>query len=174
MKCPNCGKDLRKEIGDIEIADPRVGVLRIQQAEYWECSGCGTKLYTPATAVRIDEERRNMREELIKKRPIGEFITLTGAAHLLGVSKQAVHKNRKLYSVKLGRKPVYLKKSVIKYKETQDGRFPLVGYDECYAQVRNDTLYYGIGGVPAGLFVDQDYTKQPIVSRSDREVVYAS
>jgi len=173
MKCPKCGEELKKEISDIEIFDSRVGLLLIRHAEYWECSGCATRLYTPKTVTRIDEKRDNKTKELIKKKPIGEFITLVEAARLLGISKQAVHKNRKIYGLKLGRKPVYLRKSVIMYKATHDGRFPLYTSDarEWVTGV-SCSIPYSEEGVLAGRPSDQ-YAHLPGVGSSASEVAYA-
>jgi len=171
MKCQNCGSDLDRRIGDIEVPDSRVGMLAIYKAEYWDCPDCGAKLYTPTTVAKVDHERRNKTEELIKEWPIGDFITLTEAARIIGISKQAVHKNRKIYGIKLGGKPVYLRKSVIRYKERRDGRFALVP-GKRFTEALLDVSYKE-KEVPAEVSIGQKYIDQPVTTESSGEVAYA-
>ena len=171
MKCPNCGSALKKRIGDIEVPDSRVGILAIHQAEYWECPNCGTKLYTPTTVAKIDDARKNKTEELIKEQPIGNFITLTEAARIIGISKQAVHKNRKIYGIKLGGKPVYLRKSVVMYKEIRDGRFALVP-GKRFTEALLD-MSYAEKEILAKVPIEQEYIDQPVTTESSSEVAYA-
>ena len=74
-------------------------------------------------------------DRLITDKPVDSFVIATEAASMLGISRQAFHKHRRIqrgfiYKTNFGGKTVYLKESVLHFKETGDGRFPLVQFTE--------------------------------------------
>ena len=111
---------------------------------------CDEYLYPLETAKVLDKKRNEIMEGLIRRYPIEDFMTATEAAKSLDMSRQALHKNRRIrrgfiYQTKFYGKTVYLKKSVERFKEKGDGRF-LIHKPIIFAQTRGvlnepQTLY---------------------------------
>jgi len=150
MKCPECGGQQTKAVRDIQLLDEKVGPLFITRAEFWECSDCKSRLYTADTALRISDARQRKVEELVRGRPISEFVSVVEAAGLLGVTRQGFHKNQRIrkgfiYGTELGRRPVYLRASVLRFGTTRDGRFVLSLYNpqdtECITEEAQEVGY---------------------------------
>lgn len=130
MKCRECARELRKHEGGLSLLDSRFGPIHLREAKYWACPQCGSRLYAADTARSIAELRDIARTRLIRQRPIGEFVTAEEASSEFGVSRQAIHKNPKVYSTRFGRKPVYLRQSLVAhYCRGLDGRFSLWPYN---------------------------------------------
>ena len=130
MRCPECGGELETRRGTLRLLDEMAGPLVIANVEYRTCKACGSQQYPPATALRIAESRRRQIEEFIQEMPVAHFVTVGQAASLLGVSKQAFSKNRRIkagfiYGTALGDRKIYLKASVLRFGRLGDGRFPL-------------------------------------------------
>ena len=136
MKCVVCGGDLSDKVEDIKVTDPYIGEFKVEKAHYSICGNCGDTNYTIETAKIIDSIRNNLLHQKIEEFAISEFIGSKDAAAFLGITRQALSKNRRIrrgfvYMVKKGSEcTLYLRRSLIQFKETNDGRFPLF-------QVRN-------------------------------------
>ena len=107
-----------------------IGSYSIYLAKYYKCEGCGSLLFPKETAKKITSKEEEIRNNLIHQLAVREFIVATEAAAMLGITKQAFHKHRRIkngfiYSVIIGGKRLYNKKSVQLFKETKDGRFNL-------------------------------------------------
>lgn len=130
MKCHNCGGNYKRFKGPLRIDDPYVGSFEVNIPEYLKCENCGEYLLPGRWAEEIDRARARKLDELLAAKPLREFITASEAARLLGISRQALHKNRRIkkgfiFYTRFGGGIVYLKKSVELFKETGDGRYPL-------------------------------------------------
>jgi len=130
MKCYYCGASYRKNTDLLEVDDPYVGKIIVQGSLYYICSRCGDILYTAETAQLIDEYRQQIMNRIVRDFPLEEFLTTSETAKLLGITKQALNKNRRIargfiYKTKIGNIDVYLKKSVEQFKTSGDGRFVL-------------------------------------------------
>jgi hypothetical protein len=130
MKCYTCGNIYNEHEGTLELHNKSIGSYNIYSAKYYKCEGCGALLFPKETAKKIASKEEEIRNNLIRKLPVGEFIVATEAADILGITKQAFHKHRRIkngfiYSAILGGKRLYNKKSVNLFKETKDGRFNL-------------------------------------------------
>jgi len=122
--------EYRKKWGSLEIQEPFVGPMKLEDVNYEECEQCKERIFPLETAKAIDKQREVLLNELLKKQPIQDFFTAAEAATELGISKQALHKNRKvrrgfIYHTSLGGMVFYLKKSVALFKDKGDGRFQL-------------------------------------------------
>lgn len=129
MKCNECQGNYVEKSGHYEMADPYVGTISVQ-GKYYECDKCGDILLTPEISEAIDLARDNLKQELLKKRPLGDFVSASETASFLGISRQALNKNRRIrhgfiFQTAIGGFTVYLRQSVILYKENGDGRFNL-------------------------------------------------
>lgn len=130
MICSECGGNYRKSADPLELNDKYIGKLAIKGISYLICEGCGGILYPPETTRKIDFLKKERTQELIRDFSLSSFISSSETTELLGVSKQALSKNRRIsrgfiYRTVIGNITLYLKRSVIQYKMTGDGRFPL-------------------------------------------------
>jgi hypothetical protein len=130
MKCRECGGDFQQKFDRFETNDPLVGTISIQGFPYYKCDKNGEILLSNEMSKALDEARNNRIQQLLREYPVSEFISAEETAELLGITKQALHKNRRIrngfiYQVVFGGVPVYLSQSVIQFMKTGDGRFPL-------------------------------------------------
>jgi len=130
MRCHKCGGNYRSVKGPLGIQDPYVGYFEVEVPEYLRCDSCGEYLVSGKWAEEIDRARSRRLVELLEAMPLREFVSSSEAARLLGISRQALHKNRRIrngfiFHIPFGKGVVYLRKSVELFKEKGDGRFPL-------------------------------------------------
>ena len=131
MRCYQCGGRYIAKHESLEFTDKYIGPFTVETAEYFECDKCGDYLFSPETSKRIEKARRLALEEKLQSLPITDFVTAAEAATILGISRQALHKHRRIrrgfiFQTQLSDKTVYLRKSVDLFKVTGDGRFQLV------------------------------------------------
>lgn len=130
MRCHSCKGTYQARKGTLRLADDHVGFLVVYDVEYYECEECGDYLFPLNTAKKIGEARDQRISEILQSRPISEYISAAETATILAISRQALHKHRRIsrgfiYQLQFGAKTVYLKSSVLQFKETEDGRFLL-------------------------------------------------
>jgi len=130
MNCLECGGTYTEKSGIYSLADPYVGEIIVQGVLYYQCDKCGDILYSEGMAQAIESERNERIHEILSRFPISDFISAADTASILGISRQALHKNSRInhgfiYQTKFGVFTLYLKQSVQQYKKTRDGRFPL-------------------------------------------------
>jgi len=130
MNCLECGGTYTEKAGIYSLTDSFVGDIIVHGVSYYQCNSCGNILYSEAMAQSIESQRNKRIHQLLGQFPVRDFINATDTASILGISRQALHKNRRInhgfiYQLKLGLLTFYLKQSVYQYKETGDGRFPL-------------------------------------------------
>ncbi len=130
MRCLNCGGRFGNQRGSLKIDNKIIGPFSVNDVEYDKCYDCGRLCYPAETAKIIEEKREKIRLARIGKLPVSEFISAIEAANILGISKQAFNKHRRvkrgfIYSFESNGRRIYHKKSVELFKETEDGRFPL-------------------------------------------------
>lgn len=130
MKCGSCGAELVSVAGPLRLSDGFVGPYVADVREHLECAVCGEILIPGEAAAVVDAARLRRLEELLLTRPLGDFVTASQAAEMLGVSRQALHKNRRvrngfIFHVRFGESVLYLQQSVELFKDLGDGRFPL-------------------------------------------------
>jgi len=130
MRCYKCGLTYKKYIGSLNLHNEFIGNYEIFDVEYYKCDNCGNLLFPKETTVKIEKEEQKRRNSLIKQLPLEEFIFASEAAKILNISRQALHKHRRIrrgfiYSIIFGGKNIYHKKSVLLFKKRGDGRFSL-------------------------------------------------
>jgi len=130
MKCYDCNGEFKKKHSSLTLNDGTIGRFNVEDVDYYKCNKCGELLFPEKTSIKIDEKEREVRESLIRNLPISEFISSTDAANFLGISRQAIHKNRRInkgfiYTTEIEGKKFYSRKSIQLYMSTGDGRFPL-------------------------------------------------
>ena len=144
MNCLECGGEYIEKSGTYELQDPYVGKLVIRGFTYYQCDKCEDILYSESMAQEIEIERDKRIHEILSQFPISDFISSTETASILGISRQALHKNRRInhgfiYHIKSCGSIVYLKQSVLQYKNNNDGRFQLIFHGDIpsYEYVQN-------------------------------------
>ena len=130
MKCMECGADYVKRHGTLTEHDEYVGEWQVHDVDWLECPACGDVALRGDIAQRSAEARREKLDTLLADYPMKSFVLETEAAELLGVSKQAINQNRRIqrgfvYCLRRAGRNFYLKESLLQFKETGDGRFPL-------------------------------------------------
>lgn len=130
MHCLNCDGQFFSETGSLVIDRKLIGRFSVHNIEYRKCKSCGKIRYPASTAKIIEKQENKIIQKLIGKLPIESFVGATTAGRILGISRQAMHKNRRIrrgfiYSIRKEGKLYYNKKSIQLYKDTGDGRFTL-------------------------------------------------
>ncbi|MBU0483915.1 MAG: helix-turn-helix domain-containing protein [Proteobacteria bacterium] len=133
MRCYECNGSLVKQTGSVTFNDTFVGKYSVDNISYLKCDCCGELAFPAGVSTVIDGAKKNKLQRLIGRLPVSEFITATEVASILGISRQAVHKHRRIsrgfvHTFMNGAKILYHKKSVELFRDTGDGRFSLVGY----------------------------------------------
>lgn len=146
MNCSNCRGKYIERHGIIRMSDKIIGDYSADDVDYYICDTCGDTIFSVDTLKIIEKARAETEEKLIKERPLGAFLSASQTADLLRISRQALHKNRRIrrgfiFKTKIDGNDFYLKESVLKYIETGDGRFPLSLTDrqdkkEIYAEIK--------------------------------------
>lgn len=135
MRCSSCLNSMKETHGQVVIRDPYLGRIYVNLDEYYLCENCGNRAFPSSALTKIDEARTRLTECYLRTFPLGGFISQKRAAKILGISRQALSKNKRIrngfiFHTHLGKRPVYLKKSVLLYRKNGDGRFPLAEYDD--------------------------------------------
>jgi len=130
MRCINCSGQIVTIKGDLKLQDKVLGDFTAPNTEFEQCENCGEKLYSPITLKAIEDTEAKRKEELLLKKPLENFLSATEVAKILGCTRQAIHKHKRIrrgfiHFVKHNGILLYLKESVELFKETGDGRLPL-------------------------------------------------
>lgn len=130
MRCSECTGTYRKMHGKLTLIDKYVGQYTVPPIDYLECARCGGRLFSPAAAREVEAARERKLQGTLLSKPLAAFATATEAADLLGVTRQAFHKNRRItrgfiFQTGFGGKTVYLRESIVRFKKTGNGRFLL-------------------------------------------------
>jgi hypothetical protein len=130
MACEKCGGEVRELTGRLEFEDPYVGLVVLEEAPFLRCDNSHF-LYPVETLRRIERAREGLLGQFIGNYPEHDFMTSAEVANILGITRQALSKNRRIrrgfiYKVeKSDNCTLFLRQSVDLYKKTGDGRFPL-------------------------------------------------
>jgi hypothetical protein len=130
MKCHECGGNYQPKNDRFEYDDPLVGTISVEGLPYYKCDKNGEILFTGEITRALDEARNSRIQKLLSEYPICEFLNAAETAAILGITRQALYKNRHIrsgfiYQTVFGGVTVYLRQSVVHFKETGDGRFSL-------------------------------------------------
>ncbi len=131
MQCEKCGGSYIESFDLFTLNDPIVGKVSIRGMKFYHCDKCDNVLFTVEMSKAIVTAINERKKELIDSLPIRNFITAKETSELLGISRQALHKNHRvnngfIHQTRLGDNIAYVKQSVIKYRNTGDGRYPLL------------------------------------------------
>ena len=161
MDCLECGATYTEKAGIYSLTDPFVGQIIVRGVSYYQCDNCGNILYSEAMTQAIESERNRRIHEILNRFPIGDFLSAADTASMLGISRQALHKNSRInhgfiYQTKFGPITLYLKQSVQQYKKIGDGRFPL------HSHRRVSPTEYVEPGIPFKISAVYEVSQLPI------------
>lgn len=130
MKCPHCGGTYIERHEDFQFDDHVCGTLVLPKAAFDKCDACGDVLLHPGTGDRMSALIEKTIHHRLGRLPVGDFIMAKQAATLLDISVQAFNKHRRIqrgfiHQVELDGHKCYHRGSVLLFKKTSDGRFPL-------------------------------------------------
>lgn len=132
MRCSECGGEMVFQHGTIEMASLCLGSFRLSDVDFWVCLECHERILPADTWAAADLEEERLIGERVAALPVGEFLSAAEAASLLGMSRQALHKHRRIsrgfvYAIVIDKKRLYHRGSLDRFMRTGDGRFLLGG-----------------------------------------------
>jgi hypothetical protein len=133
MNCNECNSDMVETVGSFLFNSKIIGRTAVPNIRYKECPLCSDTIISLNESKKVTIFVKNKEKEAIEKQPFDHFISMGEATEMLGYSKQAFSKNPKIRRGLImfgeidGRK-YYLKKSVLLFKEKNNGLYPLPGY----------------------------------------------
>lgn len=130
MKCPHCSGHYVERHEDLRFEDTVCGSLVLAKAAFDKCDSCGDVLLHPGTGDRVHDAIVETTARLLNRLPVGDFVMARQAAALLGISVQAFSKHRRIqrgfvHQIDLDGHTCYNRASLLLFKRTGDGRFPL-------------------------------------------------
>lgn len=146
MRCYDCDAEYIELSGTLVLEDDSIGKYTIDAPKYFKCSKCGELLFPEETLAIIEQKEEEILNRMLGQQPIANFISSKEAAEILGISRQAFHKHRKIkngfiYSVRKNGTKFFHKKSVELFKQHGDGRFSLDPKENTVKQNINTARY---------------------------------
>lgn len=130
--CEKCGSEMLPCSGNFSVTDKYAGSIVIENGSWSECIMCGesARIYSFEVANQIASVRSERIDTMLQSRPLREFVGAVTASAILGISKQAFSKNKRInrgfiFQTKFEEKTVFLRRSVEQFGISGDGRFPL-------------------------------------------------
>jgi len=151
MNCHQCGAVYEAKSDSLQVFDFYVGRIDIRNTPYYECTDCHDILYTEEMSRAIEKQRNRLIHELLIQFPLADFLNSTQVASILGISRQALHKHRRIrhgfiYQTEFAGITLYLKQSVLRFNRTGDGRFPLQSH--MYVHPSKYVKHASMTGIP--------------------------
>ncbi len=130
VTCLNCGGSYAPKHGDLRLYDKSIGWYKVKDVDFDCCNQCGRKLFTATTCEAIEKERDSVLEDAISHEAVGDFVTSAEVCVILGITRQALSKHRRIhrgfiYAIEVGDIKLYHRKSVEQFKNSGDGRYRL-------------------------------------------------
>ena len=131
MKCYECGGEYQDvQNARLRVDDRLIGTYYVNEVSYKECMGCKARLFSPENAEKREVSRAEVLENILRSMPLSDFMSAADAADALGITRQALHKHRRIsrgfiYHTMFGGNRVYVKKSIERFLERGDGRYRL-------------------------------------------------
>ena len=129
-QCDECGALTKLTTGPYTTRTVNFGIVEVPGIPQYRCDACGAVDLPAGAASQVDAYLGRAEADAIARLPVGKFIDSAESTLLLGVSKQAFSKNRRvrrgfIYSRDVGKFRLYYEPSVEAFKSTQDGRIKL-------------------------------------------------
>ena len=131
MNCYECNNDYKKQKNaKYRVDDEFIGTFYVDDVEVMKCGKCGEILLSPESLAKIENEEARILDARLQAMPIRAFLSSAETATILGISRQALHKHRRIsrgfiFQTSFGGSKVYLNKSIERFRVHGDGRFKL-------------------------------------------------
>jgi len=130
MKCHKCEGSYVEVHECLTVHDSQVGLISLPRVKYLKCNRCSDALFPAETSRLLDIIKKEILSIFIANYPIKGFMSSSETAQYLGITKQALHKNKRIrrgfiYHLTLDGMIYYINESVVLYKIKGDGRFPI-------------------------------------------------
>lgn len=130
MKCYDCGGSMVEHRGNLELPSKMLGSFELINVTFYKCDQCGEIIIPEPTWLLADQQEEELVKGILRNLPLKEFVSTATAAEMLGMTRQALHKHRRIkkgfvYSINHEGKVFYHRESLSLFKETGDGRLRL-------------------------------------------------
>lgn len=130
MRCLECGGNYENIHGDLPLTGIGIGKFILGDVDFSRCSACGDIMIPAETCEKADKLEKHLLNEALNKLPVKDWLSGADAAAIMGITRQAFHKNKKIrkgfiYSINHYGKRLYHKKSVEFFQANGDGRFDI-------------------------------------------------
>lgn len=125
MQCLECGGKYNKKKGNVDFVTMDM-TYRVDNLSYYQCDRCKNKLYDIAASLLIETTYKDIIREKLLKEPLSAFITSVEVRKMLTAFKLNRVK-RFTYNIKIGDRVLYLKDSVLEYRNSGEGRYIKIG-----------------------------------------------
>lgn len=132
MNCEKCGGTLKTGKGSVIFPSKVLGEIFVPNIKMNSCTACDLQILLPSESDKVLEYVLGKECERVGELPLSGFIGEKEAAEILGESKQAFNKNKRIQSgfimfAYLSGRRFFLRESVNQFKIKKDGRFLLSG-----------------------------------------------
>ena len=93
MKCALCNGAVSIVKGSIPFESQPLGRIFIPNVRHSVCRDCGEITFSHEEAEKVDAYIEERETAAINSLPVGDFISVKEALHILGITKQAFSKN---------------------------------------------------------------------------------
>ncbi|MDU9049749.1 MAG: hypothetical protein Q3M30_12950 [Candidatus Electrothrix sp. Rat3] len=175
MKCYNCGGSFVDLTGTVDLPSVALGSFKLNNVSHSKCFQCGEVLLPDDTWELADQKENDLINDFLMNLPVKEYIGASAVASILNMSRQGLHKHRRIrrgfiYSIMHEGKRLYSKRSVEMYKETNDGRFLL---SETISQEKTEYVFVPVVTDIGELRYTKEDTVSPISYKQDSELAIA-
>jgi len=161
MKCVYCDRQMTTKLKNYPYETKELGMITIPDVEFYACTrrNCNNELLSEKEAMRVDSIIDEKIREAVNNLPIGQFIDLNETAEILGKTKQAISKSKRIkrgfiYSVEISKKKLYYKPSVEAFGKDGDGRILISDTAPESAYILPDELIQSLHVTAEIAFVD--------------------
>lgn len=132
MRCGECEGEMISLHGTMEIVSNFLGSYQLHNVDFWECLECHDRILPAETWTAADREEERLIKEKVGRLPVIEFLSASETANILGMTRQALHKHRRIsrgfvYTIVIDGKRLYHRGSLERFMRIGDGRFLLGG-----------------------------------------------
>jgi len=119
-----------EHLGNLEMPSKMLGSFELINVTFYKCDQCEEIIIPEPTWRLADQQEDELVKEILQNLPLRKFVSSATAAKMLGMTRQALHKHRRIkkgfvYSINHEGKVFYLQESLLLFKETGDGRLRL-------------------------------------------------
>ena len=107
MNCFKCNGSYQKKHGKLKFDDRYIGIIVVDDADYYECPKCDDQLLPVETAKLIENKRKELLEQYLQAQPIKDFSSAAETAESLKIiqARKERKMNERVKSIIEGKTP---------------------------------------------------------------------